>query len=287
MNDLLKVLFVAVLGGALPVFIKIGLGVIPPQTFIFLRYLIALLILLPLFFYKKEKLTGKKKNLLFVAIFAYGNILFAALGIKKTSPVMSQMLYSVVPIITAIFSHFFLHEKLNLKKIVGVILGFIGVSIIIIVPELQKNQISSGSLIGNLIVFLGVLSYSIYTISSKPIQNKNSSLAVMTFLALFTLIVQGFIVPFELSDLSFIQNISPRIILALLYVGIIGTSAYHFLYLHVIKSSGPITASLVLYLQPIFSFISAFFLLRETISLAFVIGSMLALSGAYITSRKR
>lgn len=285
MKDIIKVIFVALLGGALPVFIKIALSVIPPQTFIFLRYLIATLILLPLFIWKKEKLK-QKKNFVFVAIFAYTNILFAALGIKRTSPVMSQMLYSAVPIITTVFSHFFLHIKLGLKQIMGVILGFVGVSIIILIPELQKNQLSSGSLVGNLIIGLAVISYSIYTIMSKPIQKKNSSLTIMTYLALFTLFIQLFLLPFEFNKLDFIYNLSPNIIIALLYVGIIGTSLYHFFYLNVIKTAGPITASLVLYLQPIFSFISAFFLLGETISLSFIIGSILVFSGAYITSKK-
>jgi len=90
--------------------------------------------------------------------------------------------------------------------------------------------------------------------------------------------------PFEINNLDFISNITNKTIIALLYVGIIGTSLYHFLYLNVIKTAGPVTASLVLYLQPIFSFISAFFLLGETISLSFIIGSIFALSGAYITS---
>ena len=56
MNSLIMVLFVAFLGGALPVFMKITMEVIPPQTFIFLRFIIAAIILVPLFLYKKEKL---------------------------------------------------------------------------------------------------------------------------------------------------------------------------------------------------------------------------------------
>ena len=277
------VLFVAFLGGALPVFMKITMEVIPPQTFIFLRFIIAAIILVPLFLYKKEKLIGKKQ-FLFVAIFGYLNILFASLGIHRTSPVMSQMLYSVVPIITAVFAHFFLKTKLTKKRILGVVIGFVGVLIIIIAPAIQKNQMSSGSLLGNIIVSFAVLSYSVYTITSKKIQKKNSSLTVMTYLTFFILSIQIFIMPFEINNLDFISNITNKTIIALLYVGIIGTSLYHFLYLNVIKTAGPVTASLVLYLQPIFSFISAFFLLGETISLSFIIGSIFALSGAYITS---
>lgn len=286
MNNMAKVVFVAFLGGALPVFLKIALAVIPPQTLILVRFIIAAAVLLPIFLIKKQKLRGWKAFLP-VAIFGYGNIFFAALGIQRTSPVMSQILYSTTPILVAIIAHYFLHEKLSIRKIMGIMLGFVGVLVIVVAPQLQAAGLNSGSTAGNLIAFLGVMSYSVYTVVSKPVQEKNSSLTVMTYLAVFAIFVQLFIVPFELKSLDFLQNISTEIIIALLYVSIIGTSIYHFLYLHVIKSAGPVTASLVLYLQPVFSFVSAFFLLGETMSAAFFVGSAFALGGAYITSKSR
>ena len=49
MNDLLKVVIVAVIGGAIPVFIKVGTNVMPPFTFVVLRLLVALAVLIPFY----------------------------------------------------------------------------------------------------------------------------------------------------------------------------------------------------------------------------------------------
>ena len=285
MKDLIKVIIIGILGGALPVFIKIGVSVMPPQTFIFLRYFLALLVLLPIYFYKKEKLVNKKQFII-VAIFAYFNIFFAAIGIKLTSPIMSQMLYSCIPIITTILAYFILKNKITKKQIIGILIGFIGAFVIIILPAFNKNAIPTGSLQGNLIVGLAVMSYATYTIISKKIQKNNSSLSVMTNIALFTFVLQLFIVPFEYSKINIAAIISPNILFAIFYTGVIGTAIYHFLYLNLIKTAGPIIASLVLYVQPIFTIIWAIVLLGESLSLFLVIGSIFVFIGAYLVSQK-
>ena len=293
MKNLVKVIFVAILGGALPVFIKIALNVIPPFTFIFIRFCLAFIVLLPLFL-KQIKIKNirkniKKRQVIIISLLGALNIMFAALGIQRTLPSMSQMLYSTVPVFTSLFSYIFLNQGLSRKQASGLLIGLVGVSIIILSPLLKQNIKSGGSLLGNLLVFLAVISYSIYTVISKRAQENTPSIIIMMSVILATLIIQLFMIPFELSIRPIhiiISSLDMKTIIAVLYVGLIGTAAYHFLYLRLIKSTSPLIASLVLYLQPIFTIFISMILIKDKLNTAFIIGSGFALLGAYLVSSK-
>jgi drug/metabolite transporter (DMT)-like permease len=119
-----SVLLAAFVGGGLGVFTKIGIREIPLFSFIFLRFFLATLFLLP--FALKEKLPQKKELLKTVrlSLLSTINVTFAALGLKFTTATIGQLLYTCVPILAAILSYYFLKEKINSRKIVGILTGF-------------------------------------------------------------------------------------------------------------------------------------------------------------------
>ena len=70
------------------------------------------------------------------------------------------------------------------------------------------------------------------------------------------------------------------------YVGIFGGAVYYLLYQYAIKHGTPLIASMTMYLQPTATFLWAFFLLSERLTIGIVIGGLLAIGGAWMVTRE-
>lgn len=285
---LFLVIFVAILGGGVPTFSKMALEVFPIFTFIFLRFLAAALILVPCYILAKNKIARADFwPVVLISLFGMGNVVFFAFGIKQTSATVSQILYAAVPIIALITSIIILKSSVSKQKLLGVFLGLVGVIFIIVAPKMGGAQASKGSIVGNFLVFIAVISYALYTVFSKKSQEKYSPLVLTTMMVMTTLVIQAVLMSSEFSRYdSVVGNMTLRGIFALLYVGIFGTAIYFLIYQMIIKKTSPIVASMTFYLQPLFSFLWAFFLLGERLTVVLVIGSILALFGAYLVTRR-
>ena len=88
------------LGGAInPTFVKLGVNEIPPLTFTALRFIIASILFFPIYLMTKPKHITRAdfKALSMYSIFFVLNVGFFSYGIKYTTAIMSQFLYSAVP----------------------------------------------------------------------------------------------------------------------------------------------------------------------------------------------
>ena len=289
MNDKQKaiifILLTVVLGGATSTITKIGLVGIPPLSFAFIRFLIAGVVILP-FLVKTNFLKDIKKLVLF-SLLGTINILFFILGIKTTTATIGQLLYAGVPLLTAAFLFIIFKERLNVRKVVGITIGFIGVILVVLLPVIEKGMKFSGDLLGNVLIGIGAISWSLYMMYSKKKLDSFSPFIVtaafiwITCLALFPLFLTDFI-----SYPNWWQNLTLSSILALGYVSIISTIIVYLSNQYAIKHGGSILASMQYYLYPIFAYISAFLFLGEQLTLGLVIGGTFALLGVYITTKK-
>lgn len=277
----------AVISGAVGAVTKVALVEMPPLSFAFLRFLIASLLLLPLLSYYKTPLVGRRiLSLVPLSLLPTLNIIFYILGLANTTATISQVLYAGTPMLTALIVFLFLKEKLSSQKVVGIVIGLIGVLLVIVVPALSKSQAFSGSLFGNLLVTIAVMCWSLYMVFSKPAQ-KIASPLVVTAVFIFTTTIALF--PFFLYD-TFISKVgwwtkvSSAGIISLLYVVIFATILSYSINQYAIKHGGSVFASMAFYLLPVIGFLSAFMLLGEQLTPGVAIGGIIALVGVFVTT---
>lgn len=278
----LWVILVAASGGGIPVFSKMALLEIPTFIFIFLRFALASMILIPIFLRSGERI--RKKDMLpviLVSLFGTGNVVFFAFGVKATTATSAQVLYASSPIIALIASFIILKSVFGKEKLIGVLLGVAGVLIIVLAPKIQSGDSATGSIIGNLTVFIAVISYTLFTVFSKKLQARYSPATLTTAMVLTTVSVQCLLVCTDVPGIRTVaEGVSLRAVVGVLYVGIFGTALYFLLYQQVIKRANPVVASMTFYLQPVFSFLYASLLLGERLTTGLVVGSVLAFIGA-------
>ena len=285
---LLAVLLAALLGGGLPTMSKIGLREIPPLSFIFIRFGLSLLFLFPLFLKEKPRLTKATLPVILVSLLATLNIVLFTFGIRNTTATTAQMLYVAVPIIAVLFSRLLIKEKITLKKMGGITLGLVGTLSIVLLPILGLTDAIGGSLGGNLMILAGVTSFAIYSVFSKKLQERYSPQFLTLSFSLTTAAVSLAIAITETASYSrWWAGISLGAWLAVAYVGVIGTAAYYLLYQYAIKQGTPVTASMTFYLQPAATFVWSAILLGERVTVGFALGAILALSGAWLTTKSK
>lgn len=70
----------------------------------------------------------------------------------------------------------------------------------------------------------------------------------------------------------------------LVYAGLIGTLAIYLCYQFTIKYASPLFASMLSYTGPVVTFIWAYFLLKENLTPAMIVGGVIALMGVWFTT---
>jgi len=282
---LIFILLGSILGGATQAVTKIGLVSIPPLSFAFVRFLIATIIISP-FLYKKNFLKLLWKLVPF-SLLGTMNIIFFILGIKTTTANIGTVLYAGVPILSALFLFLIFKKRLSMVRELGIGIGFLGVVLVGLLPIIEKSSRFSGNLFGNMLIGIGVVSWSIYMVfSSRKLQIYSPFIVTSAFI--WTTCITLF--PLFLIESSFYpswwKTMTIPGTLSLGYISIISTVIVYLLIQYAIKHGGSILASMQYYLVPIFAFVFAFFLLGERLTMGLIVGSVLALLGVYITTKK-
>lgn len=189
---ILAILLSGLLGGGNAVFSKLGLKEIPSFLFIFLRFLITALILWPLFPKKMLRVNPSLKQLLIISILPVINILLFVYGVQRTSANIATMVYTSTPITVAILSSIILKETFKVKQVVGIVIGFLGTAIIVLLPMIDKKAVLQTDIIGNLAIFLGMIFFSLYNVLSKKFHEEYSPIFI-TFIFAVTAMLISFI----------------------------------------------------------------------------------------------
>ena len=284
---LISIILAAICGGGFAVFTKIGLRQIPPFSFTFFRFFIASICMIPFVLREKQKIDKNILKVILLSFLGVANVTLFAFGVKLTTATISQMLYAIVPVIAAIFSYLVLKERISSKKIIGIFSGLVGILTLVLLPIIGKTSSFTGNLSGNLIILTAVLCFALYTVLSKRFHKHYSPLTLTFIFSLTTAIVLSpFLIRDYLTNPIWFYRLSTFSWFSIFYAGVFGGVVYYLLYQYSIKHGTPIIASMTMYLQPLLTFLWAFFLLSERLTIGIIIGGLLAIGGAWMVTRE-
>ncbi len=282
---ILVLLLANALGSAInPTFVKIGLREIPVLTFSALRFIIAAGVFYPIFARSKKKAFDRNhiRTLVGVSLLFPMNIIFFGLAIQRTTVLMSQIFYAMVPLIVGFLSHFVLGDKLTRHSIAGAFISMAGIGFLISQSVMSSQSLTFGTPLGNALCIVAVLSWASYFALSKKLVHHYSPVTTSFFSFAFTAVLISIMALFEMMAKPVVwTSVSPVTWLSLVLVGVGGSAAMYFLMQVGIKRSGPFTASLVQYTGPLFASLTAIPLLGERVTPPLVIGGILILAGVF------
>ena len=265
-----------------------GVEYVPPISLAFWRWLTVFLILFPFFYY--EILKNKKYiNKEFWKLFFLGSMGCGVCGafpfIAGMSTTMANMgiIYTSSPIFIIILSVMFFKDKINLSRIIGLILCLTGVLAIISKGKLDlliNFKFTSGDLwmVG---AAIGWAVYSIYLLNWK---SNFSLIARFTLIALFGAVS---LFPFYLLEEIFYFNtvFNSKFFFWVLFAAISPGIIAFTLYTRVQKYLGASLAGFTLYIFSIYSAIYGIILFNEALLSFHYFGAAFVFAGVYFARK--
>ena len=263
--------------------IKIATYSYEPITLALVRVIFAsipLILLCKLKNIKIEAFSNEWKN---YAIIGLCNIaipfILIAIGTSKINSYLAAMLMSTTPLSGTILAHFFTkNEKINIFKVIGVLIGFSGILFLF----LDKIIINENNYIFALITILGSTFYSIGGILTIQIKNKGNE-NVTTSTTIWSLI---FLFPMAIIlEKPWLANPTIESTMSLLYLGVVATGLAWLIRFRILSVNGLVFQTQVAYLIPIFGVFFGYFLMDEVITWRVLISLSIIILGIYIVKK--
>ena len=205
-------------------------------------------------------------------------------GLTMTSTVHASLLMLTTPLLIAVFAFLVLKEAVTKSKVAGLVLGIGGALLLILSKENTAH--AADYLLGDMLILVNAISYSVYFILVKPLMERYSPLQVIRWVFTMGLFM---VLPFawsELGDLQF-RVFGPREFAALAAVIITGTFLAYIFNAYGIRHLGAGITGTYIYTQPVFAVLIATFLLGEELSAAKMIAALMIFTGVYLVSFKK
>ncbi|NLW41921.1 MAG: EamA family transporter [Tissierellia bacterium] len=255
----------------------------PSSVISFARGLIGTLFLLVMVLLQKRPMDkkGMKENFKILALSGtlIGiNWVFLFEAYRFTTVAVATMALYMQPTFVILASPFVLGEKLSLKKLFFAFIAILGM---VLVSGILKTGLEGTK--GIAFGLIAALLYATVIILNKFIKTNIEPYEKTIIQLLFaTLIVMPYI--FMTEDVTTLE-FTPMIILMLLIVGSVHTGIAYSLYFSALERLPAQTIALLGYIDPVVAVFLSAIILKETLTLPIIVGSIMILSSAYFGDR--
>ena len=275
--------------GSTWLFIKIGLRDLPPLTFAGLRFVLASAILVSLIMIRRARWPRTRSEWYLIAVSGvlqftlnYGLVFW---GEQYISSGLAAVLQSTFPLFGLVIAHFYLpSERITTLKVVGVLLGILGVAVIF---SDQLSIAGSMALLGSIALVLSALfgSYSNVLVKAYGGKIDPQILAAAQMVCGFVpLLAAGFAT--EGNPLRFRWTISA--VISLMYLVIVGSVIAFALYYWLVRNMDVTNTMLIALVTPVVAVILGMIVLHEQLNWRLVAGGACIILGlALIVLRKQ
>lgn len=270
--------------GGMFVAVKIAVVYIPPIPLVWMRFLIAIIVLMGVALYQHKSLKVNSKDLLLlIGVGVLGHtisIVTQEYGTMYSTAQMGSVITSATPAFMLIFAVWLLKEKMTLRKILSIILATIGVILIAGVDNVDTSK-----QLGALFSTIAALTWGLMSVMLKLVPSRYSPLIVNIY-AVITAIVC--LTPLNLPTVEQlpwdkILN-SPEVIFSVIYMGAISTSIAFLLWNKGLLLMDAGSSGLFFFFQPVVGTLLGWIILDEQVTLSFWLGSALVFIGVFLVT---
>ncbi len=207
-----------------------------------------------------------------------------AVAQTNVSSSVAGLLNSMTPLFTLLLGYFFFRTRIDSSKVGGVLIGFVGVSLLLL---FGKEAGVGDKLLYPMLIVIATIGYgtSVNTVGKflkdySAITISSVAFGIITIPAILILLSTNIFEVFETSDKAWSS---------LMYVSILsffGTFLANIFFYKLVQRTSPLFSSTVSYLIPLVALAWGYFD-GEVIGLYHILGFVLILSGVYLTRGKQ
>jgi drug/metabolite transporter (DMT)-like permease len=267
--------------------IKIAVQDTGPFTLVAFRLLFGLVGLLVVMAIQRQPISRNPRVLLaflFMGVFNTAvPFTLISWGETRIDSGLAAILNSTTPLFTIIIAHFWLRdEKITLPRILGLIVGFVGVVILVSRDlNLDGTQIN---IAGQLAIILASVSYAAAATFSRRHLRGQPPILQSTMVVLIADAVMW-------AALPVVHNVAPELDMpmklpslpitwiAIAWLGLLGSCVAYLLFFYLVNTWGPTRTTLVTYVFPVIGLILGVVFLKEIADWRLIVGSVLVVAG--------
>lgn len=277
--DLAIVLITFIWGTTFTV-VKGALTDIEPFAFLFLRFGLATLILLPVIWRKHILHSLPWKAGILAGFFLFIGFMAQTIGLQYTTASKSGFITGLSVVLVPIFVAVFEKKSLSRNAIIAVVLAVIGLYLLTNPRAQSFNNGDAWTLLCALGFALHIVTLDYYTWKVNYLGLFFIQIAVVTLFS-------GIVLPFENSTLILFQEgLTVNVIIALLITAVFATAVAFFLQNWAQRITTATRTALILTLEPVFAALTAYVILAETLGFLGILGGICILAAIALAELK-
>lgn len=178
------------------IFVKAALSEIAPLAFVALRFSIAGVLLFLIVRWREGRFRIARRDLGWVILLGIvGTSIYQPLfinGLALTTASNSALILALTPTCILLLNRLLGRERVTRRGWLGVVVALGGMALIV---GTGTDWLNRETLLGDALVFIGMICWAVYSVLAPPVLNRNSSMSVTalsTIVGALTLLVIGF-----------------------------------------------------------------------------------------------
>ncbi len=285
MKKLALYLFLVFTTSFTPIAARFIVNEISPLSLAFIRFGIAGILFLIVFFIKKHNFRIDKEDrlrffILGILVIPVNQFCFLK-GVSLSIASHAGVMYSLTPLFSFFLSIRLKNEFFSAKKLFSIIMSILGIIIVFYESIMMTTKSQSTMLWGDILLFFAVFSWAAYITIGNDMVKKYGALKTSTIAFWIGLILY---IPIFIYDIPNFhpENISLMGFLSFVHLSLIVSFGGYFLFIYATKFIQVSSLTTTLNFSPVVTIIFSFLLLNESLSNYFIIGAAITLIGVIL-----
>lgn len=262
---------------------KVLLREYPPVSIAFFRQFVAMIPLTAFFIKKSAFFKPDFKTVLHMSVAGFFGVVlyfvFENTGMKYISASGASIIVATIPVFTYPIEAWTGRQKVDRNGLLLILSSWLGVYLVI-APD-GSQEAGTDHVKGSLLIFLAMVSWIIYTLISKRLGERYSSLQMTTVQTLLSI---PLFLPFVLNEVPLWHWPSAVAAVHLAFLGVFCSALAYVFFLYGISTLGPAVSSSYLNLIPLITMTIGAAFLGERLSLPQLAGAFLILASLGLIS---
>lgn len=284
----LEAIFAVVAWGGSFVATKVVLEDVSPVTIVWVRFAMGVLILGIAVVVRKQFALLNRNEWLYFALLGFLGITFhqwlQSTALQTSEAGTTAWIVAATPVFMAILGWIVLRERLGAIKILGIGLAFFGVLVIVYKGDLGAFSLNSFGKPGDILVLISAMNWAVFSVLSRRGLQKHQATFMMFYIMLIGWVLTS-VLFFATEDIAQISRLTFNGWIGMLFLGIFCSGLAYIAWYDALQALRTAQTGVFLYIEPLVTVVVAFFLLREPITLASLLGGAIIIFGVWLVNR--
>jgi drug/metabolite transporter (DMT)-like permease len=173
----------------------------------------------------------------------------------------------------------YVHEKMGMRKMTGVLLGFIGITLL--VTRGQAVNLGSSELLGDFLILGTAVTIALVFVLSKDLVEKKGGRSVTGGIILVTAML---LLPTVAFDLSSSTNLAPIAVFYVVFLAVFATVGAYYFFMKGLESVSPTISSIILPIEVVVAVTLSVIIFGDPFNLYSGTGAFLIIAGVVLVS---